>query len=63
MKEIKWKKGIRRLCIPVRETDALKAFALAEKMKLPKHRLMGFEMIRYKDKEGYYTYPQVYIEK
>ena len=63
MKKIKFKKGIRKIYFPIKESDPYKAFAHIEAMDLPKHRLMGFEVLRYTGKDGFTTYPAVYIEK
>ena len=62
-KKITFKRGITRINFPTMETNPYKAIRDTERLKLPKHRRIGFETIYYTGKEGFWTSPNVFIEK
>jgi hypothetical protein len=62
-RKIKFEKGIKRIYFPLMESNPYRAFEIVKAMDLPKYRIMGFEVLCYTGKNGFNTYPTVYIEK
>ena len=63
IKPIKFGKEIYRINILTMRYDPEVAFREAEKMKLPKHRAMGYEIVKYKGRKPFTTIPVIYILK